>query len=148
MSIPAADVRNDPLGVVNRFLCWVFRAGRPRALKRLVSLFFHIELPDLRHPVRMPHPHGIVVNSGVTLGRNVTLYQGVTLGSKRYGRKAGAPVIQDDVCIFPNAVVIGSVTVGAGAVIGPCSVVIDSIPPGATVAGNPARALAAAERQA
>ena len=146
MSIPEADVRNDPLGAVNRFLCWVFRRGRPRALKRLVSLFFHVELPDKDHLVRLPHPHGVVVNGGVTLGRNVTLYQGVTLGSKRYGRNTGAPVLRDDVCVFPNAVVVGRVTVGAGAVIGPCSVVIEDVPPGAVVAGNPARVLVAAGR--
>lgn len=135
------DVRNDPLGRVNRFLCWVFRPGRPRWLRRLVGLFMHIELPDLLHAVRLPHPHGVVVNSGVTLGRNVTLYQGVTLGSKRHGNNAGTPVLEDHVCVFPNAVVVGAVTIGAGAVVGPCSVVIEDVPPGAIVAGNPARVL-------
>lgn len=147
MHIDEADVRNDPLGITNRFLCWVFGEGRPRLLRRLASAVFHVELPELRYPVRMPHPHGIVVNGGVRLGRNVTLYQGVTLGSKRYGKNAGAPVVEDDVCIFPNAVVVGGVTLGAGAIIASCSVVIADVPPGVTVAGNPARPLAAGERQ-
>ncbi len=147
MSVDVADVRNDSLGALNKLLCWVFRDGRPRTLKRFVSVLFHIELPALRHRVRMPHPYGIVVNGGVQLGRNVTLYQGVTLGSKRYGKNAGAPVVEDDVCIFPNAVVVGRVTIGAGAIIGPCSVVIEDVPPGATVAGNPARLLAPGSRE-
>jgi serine acetyltransferase len=141
VSISEADVRHDPLSAVNRFLCWVFRRGRQRVLKRLVSLFFHVELPDLDHPVRLPYPHGVVVNGGVTLGRNVTLYQGVTLGTKRHGRHAGAPVLGDDVCVFPNAVIVGAVTIGAGAVIGPCSVVIEDVPAGAVFAGYVARAL-------
>ena len=133
-----SDVRNDSIGPVNRLICWVFMRRRQRWLKRCVSILFHVELPVLRSPLRMPHPYGIVVNGNVTLGSNVTIFQGVTIGSKRSGRRAGAPVIEDDVCIFPNSVVIGQVTVGAGATIGPCSVVVDDVPPGAVVAGNPA----------
>ena len=135
------DVRQDPIGPVNRFLNWVFSGNRPRILRRLVSILFHLELPVLQHPLRMAHPYGIIINSNVSLGRNVTIFQGVTIGSKRSGRKAGAPVIEDDVCIFPNAVVIGRITIGEGAIIGPGSVVVDNVPPGATVVSNPARQL-------
>lgn len=143
MRVDKADVRNDPIGSVNRFICWVFRGRRPRVLRRCVSIVFHMELPVLRYAVRLPHPYAIVITGNATIGRNVTVFQGVTIGSKRSGRRAGAPVIEDDVCIFPNAVVVGQVTVGAGAVIGPCSVVVDDVPAGATVVGNPARQLRA-----
>ena len=136
---PIGDVRNDPIGPVNKFINWIFLGKKPRLLRRLVSLFFHIELPTLLYPLRMAHPFGIVVNSGASLGRNVTIFQHVTIGSKRLGRKAGVASIGDDVVIFPNAVIVGAVSIGGGAVIAPGAVVINDVPAGATVAGNPAR---------
>jgi serine acetyltransferase len=134
-----ADVRYDPIGSLNRLICWVFSGNRPSALRRLVSIIFHVELPILQHPLRMPHPYQIVVNPSAKLNKNITIYQGVTIGSKREGNKSGAPVIENDVVIFPNAVVIGGVTIGAGAIIGPNAVVVNDVPPGITVVGNPAR---------
>jgi len=136
-----ADVRCDPIGPVNRFIIWVYSGKRPRILRRLVSILFHIELPVLQRPIRMAHPYGIIIDGSVILGKNVTVFQHVTIGSKREGRRAGSPVIGDDVCIFPNAVVIGNITIGSGAIIGPGSVVVEDVPPGATVVGNPARLL-------
>lgn len=136
-----ADVRQDPIGSVNKFLNWIFSGQRPRILRRIVSILFHLELPVLNHPLRMPHPYGIIINGNVSMGRNVTVFHGVTIGSKRDGRRAGAPVIEDDVCIFPNAILIGQITIGAGAIIGPGSVVVDDVPPGATVVCDPARLL-------
>jgi len=133
------DVRCDPIGPVNRFIYWVYSGKRPRVLRRMVSILFHIELPVLQQPIRMAHPYGIIISGDVILGKNVTVFQGVTIGSKRYGRRAGSPVIEDDVCIFPNAVVIGQITIGAGAIIGPGAVVVNDVPPGVTVVGNPAR---------
>lgn len=135
------DVRCDPIGPVNRFIVWVYSGKRPRVLRRMVSILFHIELPVLRQPIRMAHPYGIIISGDVILGKNVTVFQGVTIGNKRDGRRAGSPVIKDDVCIFPNAVVIGQITIGAGAIIGPGAVVVNDVPPGATVVGNPARIL-------
>lgn len=140
-SMKMVDVRRDPIGPINRFIIWVFSGKRPRVLRRLVSILFHVELPVLQHPLRMAHPYGIIIAGNVSLGRNVTVFQGVTIGSKRDGRRAGSPVIEDDVCIFPNAVVIGQITIGVGAIIGPGSVVVDDVPPGVTVVGNPARQL-------
>jgi serine O-acetyltransferase len=136
-----ADIRRNPIGPVNRFIIWVYSERRPRMLRRLVSILFHIELPVLQQPLRMAHPYGIIISGDVILGKNVTVFQGVTRGNKRDGRIAGSPVIEDDVGIFPNAVLIGQITIGAGAIIGPGSVVVDDVPPGVTVVGNPARQL-------
>lgn len=48
-------------------------------------------------------------------------------------------VIEDDVWIGWNATVLKGVRVGAGAVVDPGAVVTRDVPPGARVAGNPAR---------
>lgn len=135
------DVRNDPIGLVNRIICWAFTGRKPSALRRIVSTIFHVELPILSSPVRMAHPYGIIVNGRATLGRDVTLFQGVTIGSKRQGRRQGVPTIGDRVVIYPNAVIVGQVTIGDGATIGPGAVVTDDVPAGATAVGNPARIL-------
>jgi serine O-acetyltransferase len=50
----------------------------------------------------------------------------------------GAPLIEDDVFIGMNAVVLCG-RVGKGAIIGASSLVLDDVPAGAVVAGNPAR---------
>ena len=102
-----SDVRYDSIGQVNRFINWVFTGKKPKVIRRALSLFLHIELPQLQHPVRMSHSFGITINSGAKMGRNVTIFQCVTVGSKRHDRNAGVPVIEDDVVIYPNAVIVG-----------------------------------------
>ena len=130
---------NRQIGPINKFLNWVFTGNKPRIFRRLVGLFFHIELPILVYPIVLPHPYGIVVNDRVKLGRNVKIFQGVTIGSKQFGRNSGVATIGDDVVIYPNAVVVGGIFIGRGAAIAPGSVVINDVPNDATVAGNPAR---------
>jgi acetyltransferase-like isoleucine patch superfamily enzyme len=48
-------------------------------------------------------------------------------------------VIEDDVWIGFNAAVLKGVTIGRGAVVGACSVVLHDVPPYSVVGGNPAR---------
>ena len=58
------------------------------------------------------------------------------------GRPSTAPVtIGDDVWIGARAMVLKGVSIGDGAVIGACSLVTRDVPPGALVAGNPARVI-------
>jgi UDP-2-acetamido-3-amino-2,3-dideoxy-glucuronate N-acetyltransferase len=49
--------------------------------------------------------------------------------------------IDDGASIGSGAVILGGVTVGAGAIVGGGAVVTRDVPPGATVAGSPARIL-------
>ena len=59
--------------------------------------------------------------------KKVTLYQGVTLGAKRFDRdeagtvikgKARHPIIEDSVTIYSGATILGRVRVGKGSIIG------------------------------
>ena len=73
------------------------------------------------------HGTGVVVGETAVIGRNVRIYQAVTLGAKRFPRDAHGhlqkgwprhPIVQDDVVIYAGATILGRVTIGRGAVIG------------------------------
>ena len=85
------------------------------------------------------HGTGVVIGETTTIGRNVKLYQGVTLGALSPFDKEGNPLkgqkrhpdIEDDVIIYANATILGGRTViGKGAVIGGNTWVTKSVPPG------------------
>lgn len=141
---PTEDYSNDPMGSLNRFINWAFMGRKPRLLRKLVCHFFHIVIPPLDYPLRLPHPYGVFINPASTLGRNVTIFQGTTVGSKRSGKRGGVPTIGDDVVIGANCVILGRVHIGDGALIAPGSVVVDDVPAGAIVAGPHAQVLGGA----
>ena len=73
------------------------------------------------------HGTGVVIGETAIIGRNVRLYQGVTLGAKRFETDAtGAlrknyprhPIVEDDVVIYAGATILGRVTIGRGVSIG------------------------------
>ena len=68
-------------------------------------------------------PAGIVLGRA-TIGSNVTIEHGVTLG-QRSPRHPENPTIESDVVILHGAVVLGGVTVHQGAVIGARAVIIE-----------------------
>jgi serine acetyltransferase len=105
-------------------------------------MFLNIQLPRGVPFIRMGHPFGIVVNDGTRFGRNCTLFHHVTLAGQRFGSRAGAPRLGDDVIVFPNSVIVGNVTIGDRSVIGAGSVVVGNIPADSIAAGNPARVIA------
>ena len=79
------------------------------------------------------HTVGIVVGHEVVAGRNLVVYQGVTLGHTGTGE--GQPRIGNDVRIGAGAKVLGPVVIGDGAWIGANAVVLADVPAGAVATG-------------
>jgi serine O-acetyltransferase len=83
------------------------------------------------------HGSGVVIGETATIGDNVTLYQGVTLGGTGFASGKRHPTVQDNVTIGSGAKLLGPIVIGHGAKIGANSVVITDVPPNSTVVGNP-----------
>lgn len=87
------------------------------------------------------HGMGLVIGETATIGDDVTIYHGVTLGglSGRPGKRH--PDIDDGATIGAGAQVLGPIRVGRGAKVGANAVVVADVPPETTVIGIPARPL-------
>jgi serine O-acetyltransferase len=84
------------------------------------------------------HGTGVVIGETTLIGKNVKLYQGVTLGAlsvrKEEGNRKRHPTIEDEVTIYANATILGGATViGRGCTIGGSVWLTESVPPGAKV---------------
>ncbi len=85
------------------------------------------------------HGAGVVIGETSEIGDDVLFYQGVVLGGTTLEKKKRHATIEDKVEMGTGAVALGPITIGNGARIGSGSVVIKSVPPGATVVGIPGR---------
>ena len=83
------------------------------------------------------HGAGVVIGETAEIGRDVTVYQGVTLGGTGFQAGKRHPTVEDNVTIGSGAKLLGPITVGHGAKIGANSVVVEDVPPCSTVVGNP-----------
>jgi serine O-acetyltransferase len=84
------------------------------------------------------HGTGVVIGETTVIGRNVRLYQGVTLGAKSFPLDGQGnpikgidrhPVVEDDVVIYSNATILGRVTLGKGSTVGGNVWLTHSLPP-------------------
>jgi serine O-acetyltransferase len=85
------------------------------------------------------HGAGVVVGETAEIGDDVLMYTGVVLGGTSSEHTKRHPTIGNGVVIGSNAVILGNISVGDEAKVGSGSVVIESVPPGATVVGVPGR---------
>lgn len=119
--------------------------GKNRLIASVLKIIYHrkcvrysCEIPsriNIGQGFCLPHPIGVVINSQVSIGSDVTVLANVVIGKTEKGK----PVIGNNVYIGTNAVIIGPVMIGDNAVIGAGAVVTHDVPAGATVVGNPAR---------
>ncbi len=88
------------------------------------------------------HGMGVVIGETAEIGRNVTLYQGVTLGGT--GKETGKrhPTVGDNVVIAAGAKVLGPVHIGSNSRVGAGAVVVADVPENCTVVGVPGRIIA------
>lgn len=92
--------------------------------------------------LQFKHFNGIVVNDGAVIGKNATIYNGVTIGENlKPGASGHNPVIDDNVVICTGAKVIGRIRIGRNSIIGANAVVTKDIPEDSVVAGIPARVI-------
>ena len=86
----------------------------------------------------LDHGTGVVIGETAIIGKNVKIYQGVTLGALSVKKKLQSikrhPTIEDDVVIYANATILGGETViGKGSIIGGNTWIIASVAPGSVV---------------
>jgi serine O-acetyltransferase len=117
-------------------------------LAKLISMLnfflFGIEIA-VRCPIGrglfLPHTQGTVIGAW-SIGENVTIFQGVTLGAKELDfsyLESSRPIVEDGVTIGSGAKVLGGLTLGSSSRIGANAVVLNDIAPGALAVGIPAK---------
>src|ERR1044071_1475325 len=111
-------------------------------LQKFIELLTGISIPagcSIGAGLYIGHFGGIFVDSDCRIGRNCNLSQGVTIGKGGRGSLQGVPVVGDRVHVGANALLLGKITIGNDAVIGPGAVVMSSVPERGVAMGNPAR---------
>ena len=78
----------------------------------------------------------VIINPEVKIGKNCNIAPGVTIGRANRGKKAGVPIIGDEVWIGSNAVLIGKITIGNNVLIAPNAYVTEDVPDNSVVIGN------------
>ena len=102
-------------------------------IPRIITELAHSETGIDIHPgarigeyFAIDHGTGVVIGETCIIGNHVTLYQGVTLGSKSFKKDPDGnmlniprhPIIEDYVTIYSNASILGRITIGHHSVIG------------------------------
>jgi len=126
----------------------VLHASGWRRASKLFSLLnliiFGIEVPaalDIGPGLVVTHTHGIVLGAA-SIGRNVTIYQQVTIGALEADFRFDPslrPTVEDDVVLAAGAKVLGGIRVGRGSTVGANAVVLCDVPAHHIAVGVPAR---------
>jgi serine O-acetyltransferase len=115
-----------------------------RTLWRHYTYKFGLSIPyttEIGPGLFIGHFGGVVVSCTATLGRDVNISQGVTIGRANRGRRKGAPVLGDRVYLGPGVKVVGAVTLGSDVAVGANCVIVDDVPDHGVVVGIPGKVI-------
>ncbi len=125
--------------LVHRIAFFLHSKGVP-IIPRIMSEYVHGKTGIDIHPGAtigeecfIDHGTGVVIGETSVIGRQVKIYQGVTLGAlsvkKTMANKRRHPTIEDNVTIYAGATILGGETViGKGSVIGGNTWITESVP--------------------
>lgn len=129
----------------HRVAHWFYRR-RLFVIARLISTVARILTAIEIHPgarigqrLFIDHGLGVVIGETAEVGDDVLLYQGVTLGGTGKERGKRHPTVGNSVVVGTGASILGNIRLGDDVRVGAGSVVVHSVPDGATVVGIPAR---------
>lgn len=131
----------------------LYRLGA-EVVPRMITEMAHSETGIDIHPgasigegLMIDHGSGVVIGATAIIGRNVRIYQGVTLGARSFPTDENGqpikgiprhPIIGDDVVIYANSTLLGRINVGTGAIIGGNLWITTDIAPGERIVQSPA----------
>ncbi|MFM2280155.1 MAG: serine O-acetyltransferase [Pseudomonadota bacterium] len=129
----------------HRLAHWLMKKGRKDFALYLQSRSSSVFQTDINPAAKvgkgffLDHATGLVVGETATIGDNVSILQGVTLGGT--GKESGDrhPKVGNGVLIGAGAKVLGNIEIGCCSRIASGSVVLKPVPPNTTVAGVPAK---------
>ncbi|MCC8145034.1 MAG: serine acetyltransferase [Bacteroidales bacterium] len=117
-------------------------------LPRIISELAHSETGIDIHPgakigkyFSIDHGTGIVIGQTTIIGDHVTLYQGVTLGARKFildenGHPKDVPrhpILEDYVTVYSNSSILGRITIGKGTIIGGNVWLTHDVPPNSKI---------------
>jgi serine O-acetyltransferase len=114
----------------------------PRFIAYISSMITGIEIhPKVKIGKNffIDHGTGVVIGETCTIGDNVTIYHGVTLGGRSTIKGKRHPTIRNDVVIGVGAKILGPITIGAGAKIAPGAIIISDVDDGKTMVAEIAK---------
>ena len=101
-----------------------------RVVSSLGRFFTGVEIhpaAKIGRRVFIDHGMGVVIGNTVEIGDDCTIYQGATIGGTDIGKENAKLTIKNNVVVGAGAQILGGVTVGENAQIGPSAVVLKSV---------------------
>ena len=125
----------------------LLRLGVP-IIPRVLTEMAHSETGIDIHPgakigefFSIDHGTGVVIGETSIIGNRVKLYQGVTLGAKRFSLDEDGnplntprhPILEDNVVVYANTSILGRITIGRDSIIGGNVWLTNSVPSGSRI---------------
>jgi serine O-acetyltransferase len=129
----------------HRLAHWLYGKGRKDFalyLQSRASSVFQCDInpaAKIGRGIFLDHATGLVVGETASIGDNVSMLHGVTLGGTGKDHGDRHPKIADGVLIGAGASIIGNIHVGRCSRVAAGSVVLKEVPNNVTVAGVPAK---------
>jgi serine O-acetyltransferase len=112
-----------------------------KCIRRYLTIKYGYEISEdtvIGSGLAIVHLGGIAINKKAVIGKNCTIYKGVTIGGAAKDGVVYAPKIGNCVWIGANSTLVGKITIGNNVLIASNAFVNRDVPDNSLVIGNPA----------